>query len=58
MQFLSGLFKNIVTDIRIGALEKQRLYLGLYERKKIIKKNLSVDVILLMWSFWKERKIE
>lgn len=48
MQFLSGLFKNIVTDIRIGALEKQRLYLGLYERKKIIKKNLSVDVILLM----------
>lgn len=38
MQFLSGLFKNIVTDIRIGALEKQRLYLGLYERKKIIKK--------------------
>lgn len=52
MQFLSGLFKNIVTDIRIGALEKQRLYLGLYERKKIIKKKSQcgcdlVDVIIL-----------
>lgn len=41
-----------MTDIRIGALEKQRLSLGLYKRKKNIKKKTQcgcdlVDVIVL-----------